>query len=420
MILYWFRNNLRLHDNPSLTQAIATGQEVVPVYVIDSRHVTAPNNEDLGMGRFRYQFLIESLIDLATSLERLGSKLIVRYGNPADEVIELAHDIGASSVYASKEVNPYETDDERLVFRAIDTKYIHDGFVYDPFELPFSITQVPMSFTAFRKKVEKYCNVRPELTTVEFLHSPDWNKLNTIPSVPLIHPGIPHDERSAHPFKGGEGPALQRVADYLWNSKNIKSYKATRNGLVGTEYSSKLSAFLALGCVSPAFLVHEIKRFEAKHGSNTSTYWLFFEVLWREFFRITGLSRRKQLFSYQGYQGSAPVVRPDEDKFNAWATGNTGHPFVDANMRELIATGFMSNRGRQNAASYLIHDLKQDWRKGASWFEKHLVDYDCSSNWGNWMYIAGVGNSRKDTRFDVDWQQRKYDSKGEYVRLWGG
>ncbi len=132
------------------------------------------------------------------------------------------------------------------------------------------------------------------------------------------------------------------------------------------------------------------------------------------------MSRRQQLFSFDGYQGTAQEVRPDEAAFEAWATGNTGHAFVDANMRELLATGFMSNRGRQNAASYLIHDLKQDWRKGARWFEKHLVDYDCSSNWGNWMYIAGVGNSRKDTRFDVHWQQRKYDSKGEYVRLWGG
>lgn len=418
MILYWFRNNLRLHDNPSLVRALESGEDVVPVYVIDSRYVTAINNSDGGMGQFRYQFLIEALLDLSQSLEQVGSRLIVRYGEPAEEIIELAHDIGVTAVIASKEVNTYETDDERAVFRAIATTFVHDGFVYDPFDLPFPLSQVPMSFTAFRKKVEKYCTVRPEARSAFQLSFPSPSGLNAIQSIDLVHPGTQHDPRSAHPFRGGETAALKRVKEYLWESKKIKTYKVTRNGLIGIDYSSKMSAFLALGCLSPAHLIHEIKRFEDQYGSNSSTYWLFFEVLWREFFRVTGMSRRTQLFSYHGYQGNAPKSRPDPVKLNAWTTGNTGHSFVDANMRELLATGFMSNRGRQNTASYLIHDLQQDWREGARWFEKHLVDYDCSSNWGNWIYIAGVGNSRKETRFDVNWQQRKYDAKGEYVRLW--
>jgi len=105
--------------------------------------------------------------------------------------------------------------------------------------------------------------------------------------------------------------------------------------------------------------------------------------------------------------------------FEKWKTGNTGDPFVDANMRELMNTGFMSNRGRQNVASYLVHDMNMDWRTGASWFESQLIDYDPHSNYGNWMYIAGIGNDPREYRkFNTKLQREKYDPKREYMALW--
>jgi len=107
---------------------------------------------------------------------------------------------------------------------------------------------------------------------------------------------------------------------------------------------------------------------------------------------------------------------PDRAVFDRWTQGRTG--FVDANLRELAATGFMSNRGRQNAASYLIHDLRQNWRWGAAWFEHQLIDHDPASSWGNWKYIVGTGTDVRDRAFDVAQQAQRYDPKGRYVRTW--
>jgi deoxyribodipyrimidine photo-lyase len=125
------------------------------------------------------------------------------------------------------------------------------------------------------------------------------------------------------------------------------------------------------------------------------------------------------LFRPEGLRGEGRAWRRDHDQFEHWIGGRTGEPFVDANMRELAHTGFMSNRGRQNVASYLAHDLSIDWTWGAEWFESVLIDYDVHSNWGNWAYVAGVGNDpRAGRRFDVRRQAEKYDRDGGYVRTW--
>ena len=159
--------------------------------------------------------------------------------------------------------------------------------------------------------------------------------------------------------------------------------------MLGLDYSSKFSAYLAHGCLSPRYIADEVYRYENENGSNKSTYWLIFELLWRDFFRFFSMKHGKRIF----FPGGAKSVRrpwrnPSKDKqarelFDAWCNGRTGRPLVDANMRELLATGFMSNRGRQNVASYLVLDLGIDWRYGAEWFESLLIDHDVTANYGN-------------------------------------
>ncbi len=188
---------------------------------------------------------------------------------------------------------------------------------------------------------------------------------------------------------------------------------------MGGDYSSKLSPWLAMGCISPKSVYREIKRYEASRKKNASTYWLFFELLWRDFFRFMAKKHGKSIFLPGGITGTPPQNRKDLDAFTKWQHGETGEPFVDANMKELLTTGYMSNRGRQITASYLIHDLGVLWTWGAEWFENRLIDYDPSSNWLNWAYIAGVGNDpRQGRHFSIESQSIKYDPKGKYVNYW--
>jgi deoxyribodipyrimidine photo-lyase len=163
-----------------------------------------------------------------------------------------------------------------------------------------------------------------------------------------------------------------------------------------------------------------VNRYEHERGANDSTYWLIFELLWRDYFRFMFKKYGNQFFKSGGFKGEAPEVAANQDElFEKWKTGQTGVPFIDANMRELNATGFMSNRGRQNVASFLVKDLKVNWTKGAAYFEEKLIDYSPASNWGNWAYVAGVGNDPRENRhFNVIKQAAEYDPKGEYVKTW--
>ncbi|MFN3345543.1 MAG: FAD-binding domain-containing protein, partial [Chloroherpetonaceae bacterium] len=162
-----------------------------------------------------------------------------------------------------------------------------------------------------------------------------------------------------------------------------------------------------------------VKRYEHERIANDSTYWLIFELIWRDYFRFISLKYGNRMFKKYGIKNQPVGWSQDEAKFQAWAEGKTGVPFIDANMRELSATGFMSNRGRQNVASFLVKDLKVDWRMGAEWFESLLIDYDVASNYGNWNYVAGIGNDpREDRYFNPLRQAAMYDPNGDYVRHW--
>jgi deoxyribodipyrimidine photo-lyase len=191
-------------------------------------------------------------------------------------------------------------------------------------------------------------------------------------------------------------------------------------GLIGPDYSTKFAPWLAHGCLSARLVHAECARYEKERTKNKSTYWVIFELLWRDFFKFYCARHGDDVFKVGGpIRRAAYQWEEDADGglFRRWKEGNTGVPFVDANMRELRATGFMSNRGRQNVASYLILDLNLDWRKGAEWFEETLLDYDVCSNWGNWAAAAGLTGGRVN-RFNVQKQSKDYDAAGDYIRLW--
>jgi deoxyribodipyrimidine photo-lyase len=219
-------------------------------------------------------------------------------------------------------------------------------------------------------------------------------------------------------FEGGETAGKRRVESYVWDGDHLREYKETRNGLLGANYSSKFSPWLAAGCLSPRWIHREVQRYEDERVENEDTYWLVFELLWRDFFQFQFRKYGARFFTPGGIRGVDTDWNHDRSAFRQWADGRTGVPFVDANMRELNRTGYMSNRGRQNVASFLVDALGIDWRWGAAYFESRLVDYDVASNWGNWAYQAGVGNDSRNNHFDVLSQGEYYDPDATYIGTW--
>jgi deoxyribodipyrimidine photo-lyase len=425
--LVWVRNDLRIRDHEPLRAAARQHDRVVPVYCFDPCHF---DNTMFGLpktGAIRARFLRESVADLRDSYRALGADLVVRHGRPEDVLPALVRETGAEAVFQFQEIGTEERAVEEAVKAALADTDAAPGFfwgktLYHVQDLPFDgAADIPDVYTQFRKGVEKQSRVRPTIDPPEALPAlPDALDPGAIPTLDDL--GIDGDgavdERSVLPFKGGETRGLDRIDEYIWREDCLKKYKKTRNGLLGANYSSKFSPWLAHGCVTPRQIYEAVQRYEAERVSNKSTYWMTFELIWRDFHTFASWAAGDRLFHPGGPAGKNPDWRDYDEAFERWCEGTTGIPFVDANMRELNETGFMSNRGRQNVASMLSMSLRQDWRKGAAYFESRLVDYDVCSNWGNWAYNSGVGHDPRDRYFNIVKQANRYDSDGAYVRTW--
>ena len=299
---------------------------------------------------------LETVHQLKKNLEQLNITLLIYQDKPEDIIPELVKQFNIDHIFLQNEWTSEENHViQEVQKRVSETVAIHktfDQFLFHPEDVPFdSYDQIPQVFTVFRKKCEKHTLVRPCFDKPAPKPTDNKVELNTeIPTLETLgFSSFETDHRSAFPFEGGENSALQRLQHYFWDSKKLAFYKKTRNGLVGTDYSSKLSPWLANGSISARTIYWEVKR---------------------------------------------------------------------ANMIELKQTGWMSNRGRQNVASYWSKHLQQDWRIGASYFEAMLLDYDVHSNWGNWMYNSGVGNDPRNRTFNTQRQAERYDPNKNFQNLW--
>ncbi len=426
--IVWFRQDLRLHDNEALTEAILSTDEILPVFIFDERVFL--NKTAFGFhktDKFRAQFIIESVQNLRENLRKKGADLIIKIGKPEQVITDIALKLKTSYVFCNRE----RTHEELKVQDALEQnlwsigqeiRYCRGKMLYYTADLPFPIMQTPESFTQYRKEVEKITPIRKPLEAPAaikmILCDIKSDKIPTLEDFGLSNFEL--DQRSVLDFKGGETAGLERLEYYIWDKELLKTYEETRNGMLGSDYSTKFSVWLAQGCLSPKLIYDEIKKYEAAHGANKSTYWLYFELLWRDYFRLIGKKHGNKIFQQNGIIGKNKKKNANDlSKFQDWMQGKTPNEFINANMLELKNTGFMSNRGRQNVASYLINDMGINWLMGAEYFESVLIDYDPCSNYCNWCYLAGVGNDpREDRYFNTNSQVQKYDPQGLYINTW--
>lgn len=421
-ILIWFRNDLRLHDHEPLHQALTEKAQVIPFYCFDARQFEKTSFGFAKTGAFRTKFLLESVANLRQSLQELGSNLVIRQGMTEKIIIALVSEFSIDKVYYHQEVTAEELTSEKVLTKQLGNqlKGFWGSTLYHPDHLPFEIQEIPELFTNFRKQVEQKSSINPTFPTP-----------NSFPKLPAIDIGeipkltdlgleeTPIDSQGVLLFQGGETAGKKRLQDYFWEKDCLKNYKETRNEMLGANYSSKFSPWLALGCLSPRYIYEQVQQYEETRVKNESTYWLVFELLWRDYFRFICAKHGNQMFQPSGLRNIEIPWKEDWERFQLWQEGKTGYPLVDANMRELATTGFMSNRGRQNVASFLTKNLGINWLMGAEWFESVLIDYDVCSNYGNWNYTAGVGNDARGFRyFNIPKQSKNYDPDGDYLRHW--
>ena len=416
--ILWFRTDLRLSDNLALRAAMEQCDEIVPVYIFDEQWLGEDAWGFRRTGPYRMQFILECLHDLQEHLREVGSDLIVKRGRPAEILEDIATQYDGGKVFCSKEYTHEEIGVEKQVAEKLDVEFFHNSPMIHPDDVVFDIHKMPEVFTAFRNKVEKYSEVREPFLSPEKIASPKLENTDIPTLSDFGFSDYKMDDRAAIRFKGGALAAFERLDHYFWDTEKLSEYKETRNGLIGADYSSKFSAWLAQGCISARTIYHEVEKYEREIEKNKSTYWLKFELLWRDFFKYTAMRYGRRIFWPSGIKNKKRKWLHQPRVVQRWMDGETGDAFVDANMRELKLTGFMSNRGRQNVASYLVHKLGQDWRVGAAWFESMLVDYDVASNSGNWIYAAGVGNDPRDRVFNTQRQADMYDKNGAYRSLW--
>lgn len=453
--LYLFQNDLRITDNPALATLARRVDCLTCVYIVDSALFSKAALQMRRIGTHRLRFLLESLLELDAELEGISQHLHVFYGNPRQLLPQIIAATRSSLLGLSAHPGPYENyiiDQARQHFPDLELVEEFGSTLFEPELLPFELADMPDVFTEFRKLVEarrprqfalmpssqnglpaepdrdlleKLAPLYPVRYEGEVLLRQRFSN-ESPPAVPQLEQPQPsgHQLASAEALKsrfaGGRSAGLQQLAHYTQPSSGLlATYKDTRNGLGGWDFSSKLSPWLASGSLSPVEVVKAIRDYETTVETNESTYWLYFELLWREYYQWLLHKYGRRLFIKSGIQRKRKPTTFYPQPFKAWCEGTTEWPIVNASMMQLRHTGWMSNRGRQLVASCLINELQIDWRYGAAWFEQWLIDYDVASNWGNWQYQAGVGTDpRGQRRFDLRKQTARFDPDGEFVTSW--
>ena len=419
--LVWFRSNLRVEDNTSLSRAIKDSPRVIGYINIDPAIFELSDYGFKKTEKFRTKFLLESIQDLTKQLNGINISLIITNQDFETSINSIIEKYNIRSIYMQKEWTRDELAEEKQIPKHINLIKDFDQFLYSPKSVKEVYENIPRGFSNFRKKCEKYLNIEYPLQIPTPLDKK--NNIDDVYSIPTLN-DLGFEEFRVHKnsvfkFIGGETSAKERVYEYFFETKRISKYKLTRNGLLGKDYSSKLSSWLANGSISVRYVYMQIKKYEEEIEKNESTYWLFFELIWRDFFKYVSMQHKDKFFSKSGIYGDSKDWSNNKELINRWINGETNEPFVNANMKELSQTGFMSNRGRQNVANYLTKELKIDWRIGAEYFESLLIDYDVHSNYGNWLYNAGIGNDSMPFRkFSPILQSERYDPNKEYEKLW--
>ncbi|MEO6063037.1 MAG: deoxyribodipyrimidine photo-lyase [Thermoflexales bacterium] len=410
-VIHWFRRDLRLIDNTALAAAAASSAgDVLPVFIIDP---ALTGGRDVSAARLNFMF--GCLRDLDAHLRQRGSRLMIRRGDPATVLPDLARETGTTTVAFNRDYTPLARRRDARVTAALRDGGIgvdvhRDAYIREPGELLSGAGAPYTVFTPFKRA---------------WLALPkDWSPARAAPALrgapdfasePLPNPG-PDSPALPPP---GERPAFARLRQFA-GSGGIDAYADQRDALAA-DGTSRLSAHLRFGALSP----RQAAQAALDSGDSKGAQTFLSELIWREFYahvlfhfpHADGANFKR---AYDKMTWGSGDATEDTRRFEAWTQGRTGYPIVDAAMRQLAETGWMPNRARMITASFLTKDLHLDWRRGESFFMRSLIDGDPASNNGGWQWAAGTGTDAQPwfRVFNPTLQGQRFDPDGAYVRQW--
>ncbi len=395
-----FTRDLRVHDNPVLHAAARAADNVVPLFVLDDRILASGYNRPN-----RARFLADSLADLHTRLRELGAVLVLRRGDVTSEVARLAQEVDAEEVHIAADVSGYAQARQHRLSDALGRRQlvVHDSVTVVP---PGSVTPSGNDhfavFTPYLRHWEKQPRRAP-LPPPPRLTLPSGVRHGTVPRQAEICPGTTSPDLPT----GGETKARQLMQ--TWLAKGVRSYSERHDDLAA-DGTSRLSPYLHFGCLSPT----ELAGLTAGCGGAGAAAFTR-QLAWRDFHYQVLAAR--PCAAYQDYHTRQDHWLTDQRALDAWRTGHTGYPVVDAGMRQLQREGYLHNRARLIVGNFLVKTLYQDWRRGAAHFYDLLVDGDIANNAMNWQWVAGTGTDTRPNRmFNPLRQADRLDPEGVYVR----
>ncbi|MET0590896.1 MAG: deoxyribodipyrimidine photo-lyase [Naasia sp.] len=414
--LVWFRNDLRIDDNPALRAAVDRGQPLVAVYVLDEDPAVARPHG--GASRW---WLHHSLTALDERLRSIGGRLILRSGSAPDVLAELIRESDIEAVFWNRRYGKGERDQDAALKKAwreqgLDVTSFAGSLLYEPWNVTKEDGEGYAVYSAYWRAAQASAHPRDVVATPRSLHdgsrglaSDDLDDWGLLPSDPDWSGGL------AETWAPGEETALTRLHDFL--SEGLHDYDAARDR-PGEDGTTRLSPHLRFGEISPHRIWHEVHESKVRGDSPDR---LLSELGWREFnysllYRHDHISERNIRPEFDDF----PWKKPGRAQMRAWEQGRTGLPLVDAGMRQLWQTGWMHNRVRMVTASFLIKNLLVDWREGEQWFWDTLVDADPANNAANWQWVAGSGVDAAPffRVFNPVTQSKKFDPDGAYIRRW--
>jgi deoxyribodipyrimidine photo-lyase len=406
--ILWFRQDLRLHDNEALHEALRNCEELIPVYILDPQQFSSQTQYGTPKtGAARTRFLLESLNDLRNNLRSMGSELVIRTGDQVQILFDLAAKHKVNYIYCNRERTREEVDvqdqlEKRLWTIGCEIRYSRGKMLYYTSDLPFPVTHCPDSFVVFKKEMDQHIPVRMPLATPATLVSfPSEIEGGTIPELYDLCPSsvVPIH----HYFKGGETAAFEAV--------NKVEEPKLANLMAGG--GTLLSPWIAMGCLSPKKVYYDSLSF------SMGTEVLQQHLLYRDYLRLMGKKYGDRIFAEYGLKEGGTPSRKDPKALQAWQQGRSGIAIVDAAMHQLNQTGWLPDNLRRLVARYFIKVLKLDWRLGAAYFEARLIDYDPCTNWISWLNLAGLGpDSREDRTINYEAVGKRLDPEGTYISAW--